>query len=109
MKSETCYRFGTSKKGDSDKRLIHSHNSVNKSIAVRTIVSRVMPITFKSKHSPSIVMLEAVALELIRIMGHSGGVPGALAAEDIPAALERLERVVDAMPDRPLDKRSGHP
>jgi len=49
-----------------------------------------MPITFKSKHSPNILMLEAVALELIKKTGHSGTVPGSLAADDIPAALERL-------------------
>lgn len=62
-----------------------------------------MPITFKSKHSPNIVMLEAVALELINVMGHSGTVPGSLATEDIPTALARLEQLVAAAPDRPLE------
>ncbi len=49
-----------------------------------------MPITFKSKHSPNILMLDTVALELIRKMGHSGSVPGSLGAEDIAGALEKL-------------------
>lgn len=61
-----------------------------------------MPIIFKSRHSPNIVMLEGVALELIKLMGHSSTVPGALAAEDIPAALQRLEQAVTAVPGRPL-------
>ena len=62
-----------------------------------------MPITFKSKHSPNIIMLEAVALELLHMMGHSGTVPGSLAAGDVPAALARLERAVEAAPARPLE------
>ena len=61
-----------------------------------------MPITFKSKHSPNIVMLEAVALELLHMMGHSSTVPGSLATGDIAAALARLERAVEAAPARPL-------
>ena len=50
-----------------------------------------MPITFKSKHSPDILMLENVARELIRMMGHSGTLPGSWAPEDLPAALAQLE------------------
>ena len=53
-----------------------------------------MPITFKSKHSPDILMLENVGREMIRLMGHSGTLPGALAVQDIPAALERLQAAV---------------
>lgn len=62
-----------------------------------------MPITFKSKHSPNILMLETVALELIKMMGHSGTVPGALATQDIPAALAHLKRAVASAPDRALE------
>lgn len=49
-----------------------------------------MPITFRSKHSPNILMLDSVALELIKKMGHSGSVPGSLAADDVAAALDKL-------------------
>ncbi|MEQ8234429.1 MAG: DUF1840 domain-containing protein [Gammaproteobacteria bacterium] len=66
-----------------------------------------MPITFKSKHAPNIVMLEAVALELLHLMGHSGTVPGSLAADDIPAALARLEGAVNAAPARALEADRG--
>ena len=61
-----------------------------------------MPITFKSKYSPDILMLEAVARELIRLMGHSGSVPGSLAAEDIAAALAHLEAAISEGPTRAL-------
>lgn len=57
-----------------------------------------MPITFKSKHAPDILMFESIALQLIKSMGHNGTVPGAIAAEDIKAALKRLEQTL-ANPD----------
>ncbi|MGE0484565.1 MAG: DUF1840 domain-containing protein [Gammaproteobacteria bacterium] len=62
-----------------------------------------MPITFKSKHAPNIVMLERVALELLHLAGHSGSVPGSFAAEDLPAALARLEGAIAEAPGRALD------
>ncbi len=61
-----------------------------------------MPITFKSKHSPSILMLEAMAMELIRLMGHSGEVPGSLAKEDVANAVHTLERAIAVAPARPM-------
>lgn len=61
-----------------------------------------MPITFKSKYSPDVLMLETVARELIRLMGHSGALPGSLAAEDIGAALARLAAAVEGGPARAL-------
>ena len=66
-----------------------------------------MPITFKSKYSPDVLMLETVARELIRLMGHSGSLPGSLAAEDIPAALARLEAALAGGPTRAL--QADHP
>jgi hypothetical protein len=49
-----------------------------------------MPITFKSRHAPDIVMLETVARQLIRLTGHSGSVPSSLGVADVGPALERL-------------------
>lgn len=66
-----------------------------------------MPITFKSKYSPDILMLESVGRELIRLMGHSGSLPGSLAAQDIPAALARLETAVAGGSTRAL--QADHP
>ncbi len=65
-----------------------------------------MPITFKSRHTPDIVMLERVGHELLKMMGHSGSVPGALAAGDIPRALAALERAVTAAPERVLESNA---
>lgn len=48
-------------------------------------------------------MFGDVAVELIKLMGHSGSVPGAILADDIPAALERLKAAVAEHPHAPLD------
>jgi hypothetical protein len=42
-----------------------------------------------------------IALQLLQAMGHSGTVPGAILAADIPAALARLKAVVAAAPGIP--------
>ena len=65
-----------------------------------------MPITFKSKSAPDIVMLEDVALELIRLLGHSGTVPGALTAEDLPQALANLRAGLVAVSALAADRDS---
>lgn len=62
-----------------------------------------MLITFKTPVHADITMFGDIAKTLIQMMGHSGSVPGALLAEDIPAALERLKAAVDANPEAPLD------
>ena len=38
------------------------------------------------------------AVRLLRMMGHSGTVPSAIGAEDVPAALERLRAAVSSLP-----------
>lgn len=47
-----------------------------------------------------------VAVKLLRLMGQSGSVPGAILAADIPAALERLRAGVGAAREAPA-ARSG--
>lgn len=39
-------------------------------------------------------MLGEAALQLIKMMGHSGVVPSAITAEDVPIALERLKNAI---------------
>ena len=46
-------------------------------------------------------MFGDVAVRLLNIMGHSGTVPGALLAEDVPLALEKLKAAAEE------DKVSG--
>jgi len=62
-----------------------------------------MLITFTTPHHADITMFGDVGKEMIQLMGHSGTIPGAILAEDVPAALERLQAAVEANPDRPLN------
>lgn len=68
-----------------------------------------MLVTFRTPVYADITMFGKVAVTLIKLMGHSGTVPGALHADDVPAALERLEQEVGAHPDRPLDPDDAAP
>jgi hypothetical protein len=54
----------------------------------------------------SITMFRDTAVTLLKMMGQTGVMPGALLAKDIPAALERLKRAVATQPDaaRPEEK-----
>src|SRR5574340_1067885 len=55
-----------------------------------------MLVTFTCKAYADITMFGDVALGMLRMMGHSDTVPGAILAEDVPAALDRLKRAIDA-------------
>ena len=47
----------------------------------------------------SVTMFGDIAVRLLKMMGHSGTVPSALLAADIPPALERLKAAVGSTPD----------
>jgi len=66
-----------------------------------------MLVTFTTKSHASITMFGDVAVTLIKMMGHSGTVPSALLAEDVPAALERLKAAVVVHANEPLDPQGG--
>lgn len=53
-----------------------------------------MLVTFRTKAYANITMFGDVATELLHMMGHSGTVPSAIKAEDVPAALHRLEAAI---------------
>ena len=55
-----------------------------------------MLITFTTPAYANITMFGDVALNMLKLMGHSATVPGALLAADIPAALQKLEAAVEA-------------
>jgi hypothetical protein len=59
-----------------------------------------MLVTFSTSAYADITMFGDVALNMLKLMGHSATVPGALLADDIPAALQKLEAAIEA------DKRS---
>lgn len=55
-----------------------------------------MLVTFSCPAYANIAMFGDAAVRLLKLMGHSGTVPGALLAADVQAALERLEAAVEA-------------
>lgn len=55
-----------------------------------------MLVTFTTKAYADITMFGDVALAMLKMMGHSGTVPGAIRAEDVPAALSLLTVAVNA-------------
>ena len=55
-----------------------------------------MLVRFHSKASGNVTTFGDIAAELLRLMGMSGVVPGAVLARDVPQALRRLRRAVDS-------------
>jgi Domain of unknown function (DUF1840) len=55
-----------------------------------------MLVTFTTKAYADITMFGNVAVALLKMMGHSGTVPSALRAEDVPIALGRLKAAIEA-------------
>jgi hypothetical protein len=54
-----------------------------------------MLVKFKSTATETITLFGDVATELLKLMGASGKVPGALDPADVPGALQRLEAAVE--------------
>ena len=68
-----------------------------------------MLVNFDSKVG-ALTMFGDVAVQLLKLMGHSGTVPSAILAPDIPAALDRLKRALDqgaSLPPAPPTRRTG--
>ncbi len=57
----------------------------------------IMLVKFDSE-AGSFVMNSDIAVQLLKAMGHSGTVPSAILAKDIPAALAQLKAAVEASP-----------
>ncbi|MEJ2406673.1 MAG: DUF1840 domain-containing protein [Candidatus Thiodiazotropha sp.] len=68
-----------------------------------------MLVTFRCKAYADITMFGDVAVQLLKMMGHSGTVPGALMPEDIPAALERLKSSLQRMEPVPTQGDEDEP
>jgi hypothetical protein len=70
-----------------------------------------MLVTFTTKAYADITMFGDVAIAMLKMMGHSGTVPGAIRAEDVPAALSRLTAAVEAgqLPPPHVDKGADEP
>jgi hypothetical protein len=56
-----------------------------------------MLVTFSCKAYPNTTYFGDVAQTLLKMMGKSGHVPGALLAEDVPQALEKLQTAIEKL------------
>ena len=54
-----------------------------------------MLVTFTTDAHADITMFGDVALSMLKMMGHSATVPGAILAADVPAALSKLTAAID--------------
>ena len=57
-----------------------------------------MIVKFSTRHG-QLTMHGDAAIALLRAMGHTGTVPGAILAADLPEALTRLERMIEISGD----------
>ena len=55
-----------------------------------------MLVTFTTDAYADITLFGDVALAMLKMMGHSATVPGAILAADVPVALSRLTAAIDA-------------
>jgi hypothetical protein len=60
-----------------------------------------MLVTFSTKAAADITMFGDVAITLLKLMGQSGALPGALLAPDLPEAIDRLKKGVAAAGNEP--------
>lgn len=73
-----------------------------------------MLVTFRSTATESITMFQDVAVQLLKLMGATGRIPGALGPEDVGPALQRLENATEQIkagthvtPARPADNEDS--
>ncbi|HCH0795026.1 TPA: DUF1840 domain-containing protein [Vibrio parahaemolyticus] len=55
-----------------------------------------MLITFRCRSYANVTMFGDIALEMIKMMGHSSTVPGSISAQDVPDALSKLTSALSA-------------
>ncbi|MGQ0522935.1 MAG: DUF1840 domain-containing protein [Betaproteobacteria bacterium] len=65
-----------------------------------------MLVRFRSD-AGDLLMFGDVAVTLLKMMGQTGDLPGAILASDIPAALDRLQGAVGAQRDAPSPEAAG--
>ncbi len=67
-----------------------------------------MLVTFTSNSYSDITMFGTAAVALLKLMGQSGNVPGAIMAEDVPAALAKLNDALERMSVQDTDQPSAN-
>lgn len=67
-----------------------------------------MLVTFTTEAYADITMFGEHAIPLLKMMGHSGTVPSAIRAEDVPAALSQLTAAINALKtESPATQKQG--
>jgi hypothetical protein len=67
-----------------------------------------MLVTFKTDAHADITMFGKDALAMLSMMGHSTTVPGAMMADEVPAALARLTAAIEAEKTSPSPVEGGY-
>ena len=62
-----------------------------------------MLVTFKTTAYADITMFGDAATDLLKLMGHSGNIPGAIMADDVANALSQLKENLSARPEESVD------
>ena len=60
-----------------------------------------MLLTFKTRAYANITMFGDIGLKMLNMMAFGVTVPGAIDAEDVPAALDNLKLALDKLPSQP--------
>lgn len=66
-----------------------------------------MLVKFSSVKTEPLIMFGDIAVQLIKAMGASGSIPGGIRAEDIPAAIARLQQL--SVPSALSSEQGTHP
>ena len=67
-----------------------------------------MLVTFTCNAHGDITMFGDVAEKMLEMMGHSGTIPSAIFAKDVPAVLERLKNAVESASEEPFEDSSSY-
>lgn len=65
-----------------------------------------MLITFSCKAHASVTMFGEVGLQFIKMLGHSGAIPGAIDASAVPQALNNLRAAIAAEQSKPVEQEN---
>jgi hypothetical protein len=64
----------------------------------------IMLITFSCKAHASVTMFGEVGLQFIKMLGHSGKIPGAIDASEVPQALNNLRTAIAAEQNQAVEQ-----
>ena len=62
-----------------------------------------MLVTFSCDSYVNVILFGDIAVQLLKLMGHTGTVPSALLAQDVSRARQNLQKAVDEARNHPTD------